>query len=126
MGIDHAARSRRLRRDGGRCGDWHGTRRAAIGDVSDLVFVLVCAAAALGGYLVGPVRNAVAIPPAIWVAAVLVAGLNGAFHATGEDSGAGVFVFTAIPTLAWVLLAEAGTAFRRRADRSKSMPGPGS
>jgi hypothetical protein len=51
----------------------------------------------------------------VWVLAVGITALAGGFHATAQDNSEGVFFFTAVPPLFWVVLVVFGVAIRRAA-----------
>src|SRR3954471_20745132 len=91
-------------------------------DVSDGLYLAICAACAAAGFLIGRWRWAFGGPPAAWIAGVLIAALTGGFDATSEDNSLGVFVFTAVPALLWMLLAVAGICVRRVIDARRVHP----
>ncbi len=90
-------------------------RRPSIRDsilVSNQLYFAILIALAAAGFLAG---RWLLIPAvlALWAIGLAIAALAGAFHHTGEDSSAGVFYFSAFPTMLWVFAFTLGTIVRR-------------
>jgi TRAP-type uncharacterized transport system fused permease subunit len=92
--------------------------------LSDGVYILVSIGALLTGLVVGTWRLALAAL-ALWAVGLAIAAVGGAFRATSEDTGLGLFLFAAIPTVFWVLLATLGVGIRRMVEMLRAREPPG-
>jgi hypothetical protein len=87
--------------------------------VSATLFFALCGLGLAVRAVVGRWRL-VAIALTVWALVVAIVALAGGFHATGEDNSSGIFVFTAVPTLSWIVCMAAGVVSRRIATKLRA------